>query len=80
MIKKGVEDMLFAAKGHPERVLPNLHNIVRPLRNALSKYDTDIVLAVCKVINMTIAQLYIYLSSISLCPPSRVCMISVCSN
>lgn len=46
---QGIEDLLFAAKGHPDRVIPCVQSIVRPMRNALSKFDVELLLAVLKV-------------------------------
>ena len=41
--KQAIEDMLLASRGHPERVLPCIKNLVRPLRNALAKFDVPIL-------------------------------------
>ncbi len=47
---QGIEDMLFACKGTPERVVACIKSIVRPLRNALSKFDVEILLYTLKSI------------------------------
>ena len=46
---KGIEDMLYAAQGHPERIIPCIKNLVRPIRNALSKLHVPTMLIVLKV-------------------------------
>lgn len=50
LARQGVEDMLYACKGYPKRVISCLQSLCRPLRNALSKYDPDILLPTLKVI------------------------------
>eukprot|EP00428_Durinskia_dybowskii_P078982 CAMPEP_0170354920 /NCGR_PEP_ID=MMETSP0117_2-20130122/369_1 /TAXON_ID=400756 /ORGANISM="Durinskia baltica, Strain CSIRO CS-38" /LENGTH=238 /DNA_ID=CAMNT_0010608929 /DNA_START=110 /DNA_END=823 /DNA_ORIENTATION=+ len=40
---QGIEDMLYAARGHPDRLRPVIPMLVRPLRNALGKFDTEIL-------------------------------------
>lgn len=52
--RQGIEDMLYAAKGHPERIIPVIPGLVRPLRNALSTFDPEILLAVLKVLQQLI--------------------------
>lgn len=52
--RQGIEDMLYASKGHPERVLPVIALLARPLRNALSKFDTEILLGVLKALEQLI--------------------------
>lgn len=47
---QGIEDMLFAAQGKPERVIACMKALVRPLRNALSKFDVEILLNVLRAI------------------------------
>ncbi len=42
--------MLFASQGHPERVIPSVKNLVRPIRNALSLFNTQVLLNVLKVL------------------------------
>ena len=41
--------MLLAANGDVARIRPCIPSIIRPIRNALSKYDTEILMAVLKV-------------------------------
>jgi hypothetical protein len=48
--RQGIEDLLFAAQGHPERIIPSIKQLMRPIRNALVKYDKDITLATIKAI------------------------------
>lgn len=50
LAKQGIEDMLYACNGNAERVLPSLPKLVRPLRNALSKFNVPILLNVLTVI------------------------------
>lgn len=52
LARQGIEDMLFAAKGKPERLRPCIKLIVRPIRNALSKFDPDLILAVSKTLQL----------------------------
>jgi len=47
---QGVEDLLYAARGNAEKVIPCIYGIVRPLRNALSKFDTEVLLNTLKAI------------------------------
>lgn len=50
LARQGIEDMLFAARGHQLKVISCVKSIVRPLRNALGKFDTEILLGVLKAI------------------------------
>jgi hypothetical protein len=52
--RQGIEDMLYASRGHPERIKPIIHMLARPLRNALSRFDTEILLAVLKSLEQLI--------------------------
>ena len=52
--KQAIEDMLLASKGHPERVIPCIKNLVRPLRNALAKFDVPILLSVLKSVQQLV--------------------------
>jgi len=52
--RQGIEDMLYASKGHPERIKPIVHSLARPLRNALAKFDTEILLGVLKALEQLI--------------------------
>ena len=54
LARQGIEDMLIASKGYPERVLPCLPKVVRPLRNALNKFDIDILLGVLKAVQLLV--------------------------
>lgn len=47
---QGIEDMLYACQGDSSRVIPSLKNLVRPLRNALSKFNVKVLLNVLKVL------------------------------
>jgi hypothetical protein len=46
LARQGIEDLLFASKGFPNRIKACVHSLVRPLRNALSKFDPEILLGV----------------------------------
>ena len=46
---QGIEDMLYASQGDASRVIPCLKSLVRPLRNALSKFHVKVLLNVLKV-------------------------------
>ncbi len=52
--RQGIEDMLYASKGHPERVKAVIHLLVRPMRNALSKFDCEVLLATLKALQQLI--------------------------
>lgn len=52
--RQGIEDMLFASRGHPERIISCIKSLIRPLRNALSKFDPDTLLGVCKAIQQLV--------------------------
>jgi hypothetical protein len=52
--RQGIEDMLFASKGHPERIKSVVHLLARPLRNALGKFDTELLLPALKAIEQLI--------------------------
>jgi hypothetical protein len=54
-VRQGIEDLLYAAEGQPARILASLPNLVRPLRNALSKFQVPLLLAVLKVLRQLIA-------------------------
>jgi Parkin co-regulated protein len=55
LARQGIEDLLFAARGHPERVIPCIKHLVRPLRNALGKFDVNIILAAAKAIQQLVS-------------------------
>lgn len=48
--RQGIEDMLYASRGNPGRVLPVIPKLARPLRNALAKFDIDIMLGTLKTL------------------------------
>jgi hypothetical protein len=52
--RQGIEDMLYASRGHPERIKSVIPLLVRPLRNALSKFDIGLLLAVLKALEQLI--------------------------
>jgi len=52
--RQGIDDLLYAAKGYPDRIIPCIKNLVRPIRNALSKFDVDILLGVLKAIQLLV--------------------------
>ena len=54
LARQGIEDLLFAAKGKPEVIIPCLKNLARPLKQALLLYDTDILLAVLKALRQIV--------------------------
>ena len=49
LASQGIEDMLYACQGDASRVIPALKSLVRPLRNALSKFNVKVLLNVLKV-------------------------------
>lgn len=51
---QGIEDMLFASRGHPQRIKSVIPLIIRPIRNALSKFDVDILLWTLKALQQLI--------------------------
>jgi hypothetical protein len=55
---QGIEDMLYACNGNAERVLPSLPKFVRPLRNALSKFNVPILLNVLQVLTLPSLSLF----------------------
>ena len=50
----GIEDMLYASRGSPERIKPVVPMLVRPLRNAFAKYDKEVVLWCLKAIQQLV--------------------------
>jgi len=52
--RQGIEDMLYASKGAPQRVIPVVPLLAKPLRNALAKFDIEILLAALKAIEQLI--------------------------
>ena len=50
LARQGVEDMLFWARNEPNKVRNCMKNLIRPLRNALSIHDTDVILGTLKAI------------------------------
>mmetsp|Transcript_14955 Transcript_14955/g.24927 ORF Transcript_14955/g.24927 Transcript_14955/m.24927 type:complete len:355 (+) Transcript_14955:59-1123(+) len=51
---QGIEDMLYASRGHPDRIKGVVPLLVRPLRNALGKFDKDVLLWTLKAIQQLI--------------------------
>ena len=54
LARQGIEDLLFAAKGRPEVIIPCLKNLARPLKQALLLYDTGVLLAVLKALRQIV--------------------------
>ena len=54
LARQGIDDLLYAAKGYPDRIIPCIKNLVRPIRNALSKFDTDLLLGVLKALQLLV--------------------------
>ena len=54
LARQGIEDLLFASRGYPNRIKACVHSVVRPLRNALSKFDPDILLGVLKALQQLV--------------------------
>jgi hypothetical protein len=54
LARQGIEDMLFAAVGNPERIIPSIKGIARPLKNALSLFDAEVLLAVLKALRQVL--------------------------
>ena len=52
--RQGIDDLIYAARGYPERIIPCIKNLVRPIRNALSKFDTEILLGVLKALQLLV--------------------------
>lgn len=52
--RQGIEDMLYASRGHLDRLRPVIPHLVRPLRNALSKFDQEVLLGVLKALEQLI--------------------------
>lgn len=50
LARQGCEDLLYSAYNKPERIIPCVHLLVRPLRNALMKFDPEVLLGVLKAI------------------------------
>ena len=51
LAQQGIEDLLYAAKGDSARITPLIPSLIRPMRNALSKFDVPILLATLKCIS-----------------------------
>jgi hypothetical protein len=47
---QGIEDMLYAARSFPQRVIACMKMLVGPLRNAMSKFDLDILFNVLRAL------------------------------
>lgn len=54
LARQGIEDLLYSSRGYPDRIISCIKNLVRPIRNALSKFDTDILLGVLKAIQLLV--------------------------
>ena len=54
LARQGIEDLLFASRGFPNRIKSCIYSVVRPIRNALSKFDADILLGVLKAIQQLV--------------------------
>lgn len=54
LARQGVEDMLYWGREHPDRIRTCIKELIRPLRNALLKYDEDILLTTLKAIQQLI--------------------------
>ena len=54
LARQGIEDLLFAAKGRPEVIVPCLRNLARPLKQALLLYDADVLIAVLKALRQIV--------------------------
>jgi len=54
LARQGVEDLLIGGKDTPERICSAIPKLVRPLRNALNKFDIDILLGVLKAIQQLV--------------------------
>lgn len=54
LARQGIEDMLYSAKGHSQRIIPCIKSLVRPLRNAFMKHDTEVLLGTLKALQQLI--------------------------
>jgi hypothetical protein len=54
LARQGIEDLLFASRGYPNRIKACVKSLVRPLRNALAKFDADILLGVLKALQQLV--------------------------
>ena len=50
LARQGIEDLLFAAKGHPEWILPCIPKLIVPIRNAFFKFDQFLTLGTLKAL------------------------------
>ena len=55
LARQGIEDMLYAAHGRPERIIPCFKLITRPLKHALSLFDIEILPAALKSLRQILA-------------------------
>ncbi len=54
LARQGIEDLLFASRGFPNRIKVCVPSLIKPLRNALSKFDTDLLLGVLKALQQLV--------------------------
>ena len=54
LARQGIEDLLFAARGFPNRIKVCVPSLIKPLRNALSKFDAEILLGVLKALQQLV--------------------------
>lgn len=54
LARQGIEDLLYASRGFPNRIKSCIYPLVRPIRNALSKFDPDILLGVLKALQQLV--------------------------
>lgn len=52
--RQGIEDMLYASRGNPERIIPVIPMLARPMRNALAKFDIDLLLGTLKALEQLV--------------------------
>jgi hypothetical protein len=52
--QQAIEDLLIGARGHPEWIVPVIPKIVRFMRNALAKFDPQILMTVLKVMRQLV--------------------------
>jgi hypothetical protein len=54
LARQGIEDLLFASRGFPNRIKVCVPKLIKPLRNALAKFDPTILLAVLKALQQLV--------------------------
>ena len=50
LARQGIEDLLFASRGHPEWILPCISKLIVPIRNAFFKFDKFLTLGTLKAL------------------------------